>query len=140
MDPLSATTVAAFAIQVVDFGARVISKSVEFLGCGELVDNAELERVTSELSIVCQKLEASLISVPGDVSGNSNQAAVLSLGKDVASQLLGALQKLKSTVNQNKWRSFRQALLAVWHAEHIEALLLLVTRVSGRLLAVNASR
>jgi hypothetical protein len=123
MDPIPATSVTAFAIQVVDFSAKVISKTVDLSRTGGLVDNDELDRVTSDLLGVSQKLEKSL---EGDKFENSeNRIAVLSLGKecqDLASELLEALQKLKGTVNQQKWKNFRQALLAVWRTEKIEAL------------------
>ncbi len=123
MDPVSATSVAAFAIQVVDFSAKVISKTIDMSRSGGLIDNDELDRVTNDLLGVSQKLGNSL---GGETFENSdNRTAVLILGKecqDVASELLAALQKLKGVVNQHKWKSFRLALLAIWRSEHIEAL------------------
>ncbi|XXH00526.1 hypothetical protein Hte_006873 [Hypoxylon texense] len=123
MDPIAATNVAAFAIQIVDFGAKVISKSFEIRNSasGATVINRELEQTTQDLTELCDELEKSMKTVASE----STDRAILELGKEsklVAGELIGALKKLRGTTNRKYTRSFRLALLSVLGAEQIENL------------------
>lgn len=126
MDPISATSVAALAIQVVDISAKIISKTIHLSRTGGFVDNNELEKVTMDLLKAGEKLEKSMQEKDGRVQRSpENCEAVLSLAKecrDVADELLAALQGLKPIVNQSKWRNLRLALLTIWRAENIDSM------------------
>jgi hypothetical protein len=118
---MESLSVAAFAIQIVDFGAKVLSKANEIAGKGRTVDVKAITDITEDIEKACGNLEKSIGSachVPGD-------DAIANLGAEcrtVAAELLDALKKLTGVVGQSKWRSFRQAMLTVWRAEHIELL------------------
>ena len=118
MDPLSAGSVAALVIQVIDFGGKLISKSVEISRShsGVLIGNSDLKKITEDLKQVSQKLQISLQNESSERPLTADELAERKLGEDcqtVASELLSVLQRLNLTGKQNKWRSFRQALMSV---------------------------
>ncbi|KAK4184988.1 hypothetical protein QBC35DRAFT_32649 [Podospora australis] len=127
MDPISATSIAAAAIQFVDFSAKVIFKTVQIhkSSSGSSADHDELEEVTRDLTLVCQNLDKSIASEASQHLGLQKPSPFKGLGvecQNVAAELLGALNKLKATGKHSKCRSFRQALLAVYKEGEIKAL------------------
>jgi hypothetical protein len=134
MDPLTALDVVGNVIQVIDFSAKVISRSAEIYDSGGLVGNSELKRVTVDLLSFSQNLEKSLGTAP---NASPSDAAEQALGKDcqrVASELLFALEKIKSKNKPGKWDSFRQALLTIWKKDQIEELEKRLDRIRQQLL------
>lgn len=118
MDPLSAGSVAAIVIQVIDFGSKLISKTVEISrsSSGLLIGNSDLEKITEDLKQVSEKLQKSLKSESSGRSLTADELAERKLGEEcqaVASELLGVLQRLNRDGKQSRWRSFRQALMSV---------------------------
>src|ERR1700712_5284666 len=96
MDPLASLGVVGNVIQIIEFSAKVISRSAQIYDSGGLVGNSELKTVTIDLFSFCEKLEKSLGTAP---KASPSDAAELALGKDcqhVASELLFALEKIKS--------------------------------------------
>lgn len=132
MDPLTAVGFASNIVQFVSFARDLISKGKEIArnADGALVENLEIESVTqsiydlnSELRSVPRKAGTKWRSPP-PLSKAELELEKLSEGsKDVAQELLAALQKLKVSDSKNKsWTSFRQALNSVLSAEKIEQL------------------
>jgi len=124
MDPLSAGSVAALVIQVVDFGGKLISKTVEISRStsGLSIGNSDLEKITTDLKEVSKSLKKSLENELNGRSLTTDELAERKLGEEcqtVASELLSVLQRLNLTGKQNKWRSFRQALLSVLNETRI---------------------
>lgn len=119
MEPLG---VAAFAIQIVDVGARVLSNAHEITSRGKTVDVEAITKITKDLEKACNNLEKSMGPTHHAPSADG---AIANLGiecKTVATELLDALKQLSGVVGQSKWRSFRQAMLTVWRAERIQLL------------------
>ncbi len=112
---------AAFAIQIVDFGAKILSKANEITRRGKTIDQKALTDITQDLEKACKNLGQSL----GPAGHDPDDNPIANLGIEcqaVAAELLTALKKLSGVVGQSKWRSFRQAMLTIWRAEHIEVL------------------
>ena len=100
MDPLSAFGLACGVIQVVDFSLKIVSKFKEIYENGSLKANDDMEDLTKRIRELYVDLEppSSQTSV-GDVSMES-QNELLDLArvcKETSDELLGELQKLKST-------------------------------------------
>ncbi|KAM5362285.1 hypothetical protein ACJZ2D_012640 [Fusarium nematophilum] len=125
MDPISAAGIAACAIQVVDFGTRVISTTTQIhsSATGASVDHSELEAATTDLVSICGKLEQSMHRE--SQQSNSNQTSFNDIGREcqkVALELLDLLNKVKGTGKHMKWRSFRLAVSAVLREDQIKVL------------------
>ncbi|KAG4273757.1 hypothetical protein FPRO04_01398 [Fusarium proliferatum] len=118
--PTEPLSVAAFAMQIVDFGAKILSKAGESIGRGKTVDNKALADITKDLENSYDNLRKSLRPAHGSIYN-----PLINLANEcqaVAFELLEALKKLPEAEDQSQWRSFRQAMLGIWQAEHIEAM------------------
>jgi uncharacterized protein YoxC len=125
LDPISAASIAACAIQVVDFSAKVISTTAQVHSSvsGATVDHSELETATTDLMSICKNLEESMRREAEQTS--SNRTSFSDIGREcqrVASDLLNLLNKVKATQKHKKWRSFRLALSAVLREDQIKVL------------------
>ncbi|KAF2791935.1 hypothetical protein K505DRAFT_247779, partial [Melanomma pulvis-pyrius CBS 109.77] len=132
MDPLTAVSFASNIIQFVSFARDLVSKGKEIArnADGALVENIEIESITQSI----YDLNSGLVAIPTKpanrfreqpkLSKSEQELQRLSEGsKEVAEELLAALQKLKVSDGKNKaWNSFRQALNSVLSAEKIEQL------------------
>ncbi|KAF2119025.1 hypothetical protein BDV96DRAFT_643182 [Lophiotrema nucula] len=127
MDPLSASSVAACVIQVVDFGSKIVANGSEIYksASGSSIDNTELQKTTKDLEDLTLELEKSLQSDPSSAGLGSDEEAERQLGREckaVAMELLAVLDRLKRGGQFSKWRSYRQAFLSVWRKEQIDSL------------------
>lgn len=127
MDPLSAGSVAAIVLQVIDFGSRLVSKTVEISRSpsGLLIGNSDLEKITEDLKQVSERLQESLQTESSSRYLTVDELAERKLGEEcqaVASELLSVLQRLNLAGKQNKWRSFRQVFLSVLKENRIAEL------------------
>jgi len=128
MEPLSAFSVAANVIQLVDFTSKLVSGAHEIYESAdeELIEHSELKAVTKNLSRLTREFDTSIKARKLDRKQFSeNELEQERLGKDcsrVASELLEALDRLKFHGKHAKWNSVRQALLSVWHKDKIDTL------------------
>lgn len=118
--PMGPLSVAAFAMQIVDFGAKILSKAGESTGRGKAVDNKALADITKDLKNSYDNLRESLR--PAHESIYNPLINLANECQGVAFELLEALKKLPGVQEQSQWPSFRQAMLRIWQAEHIEAM------------------
>jgi hypothetical protein len=69
MDPLSALSLAGTIVQLIDFGGKLLSDTVQLYksSCGKLDANQQLQLITGDLQSVVAKLQAT----PDVASGNA---------------------------------------------------------------------
>jgi len=121
--------VAANAMQFIDFGSKVLSASYRLYktGTGDkgLEANRELEVITKSLQKLIEGLESSLREDESKQALTQNELAIRELAsgcKDVAEELITAVQKLKIEGKSGKWNSFRTALKALWSEDKIDSI------------------
>jgi hypothetical protein len=123
LDPLSALSVAAAVVQFVQFATDLVSKS-RILGkspAGTLIEYAELSAASHRLI----KLDDELKKIHNASSSRhltEDEAALLEVAHScskIASEFKKALDSLKVAPGGNRYKSFRQALKTIWHAEGI---------------------
>ncbi|RTE83944.1 hypothetical protein BHE90_001519 [Fusarium euwallaceae] len=122
MDPLSITAIVAFAIQVVDIGAKVISRSKGLRDRAGSVGNGDLHIIAKDLTSICDKLDSSLTPSYQSTNISPTDAAIQTLCKEckkLGEELLDGLKVLTGRNGQGTWKSFRLALSCVWHAGRI---------------------
>ena len=127
MDPLSALSLAGNVIQFVDFGTKLISKSVEIYKSadGSLATNQDLRANTAHLAVIATRLEVPMTGQVQLLELSMNEIALQQLSrscKEVADELLGILSGLVARKSNKKWNSVRKALNSVWKEQEIERL------------------
>ena len=122
MDPLSALSVAASAVQFVDFSSRLVAGSLELhnSATGQLVEHTDLEHVTKNLDKLTTDLYHSL-SLDKLTENDQRLHEVCRKCHGTAVELSKALDKLKAQ-RGSKWESVAKALRSIWSREKIETL------------------
>ena len=119
---------AANAIQFIDFGGRVLSKSYKlYRSKSHEVEDSGLEIVTRDLQRVAECLHSSIRQDPERLRQplSQNDIHLQELANrcwDTCRGLLAALDALKTGAQHGKWKTFRAALKAVWTEDEIELL------------------
>lgn len=118
MDPLTALGLVGTIAQLIDFGAKVVSRSTELYHStsGALEQNADVEAATADLAKLKSQLDSST-----NVPDNDLRELCDACGK-VAAELLGALDKVRVSDRGRKWQSLRKALKSMWTKDKIENL------------------
>ena len=99
LDPFSALSLASNIVQFVDYGGRLVSKSVELYksAIGEATENIDLESVAQRLQLIAGELEDS--TVVGDWKGKSQDEDAL---RQLALSAQKAANELISMINDLK--------------------------------------
>ena len=123
MDPLSALGLASAIVQFVDFGFILVSECRELYESinGATKENFELETITKDLAQLTTNLlpEAS----HGLPSQNDNALRKLAqMCRDIAKELLIALESIKVKNKGQKWQSARQAVRSVMKKSEIQSI------------------
>jgi hypothetical protein len=126
MDPLSSLSLAVNIIQIVDFSSKLVKAAAEINNSadGELVEHSELKSTTESLSRQVNELDKTLDAKNLEKVLSEDERDLRRLGQEcsgVIAELLSALNKLQVQGTSKKWKSFRQALLTIWHRENIDA-------------------
>lgn len=120
LEALSAIGLAGNIVQFVHFTWELISKSQEIYHStsGLSAEHLELKVVSQSLQRLATQLEV--------YHGQKSSLGILAKQcKDVANELLSAIQKLQGDdprghpEKSKKWKSFRHALKCVWKMDHI---------------------
>lgn len=127
LDPLSALSAAASAIQVVDFSFKIVSKGKKIYQSadGVLLENAELETVTIRLQEMTKKLQD---TIPAANAGHDREQvrlqAICKESSEAAEKLLSYLKKLKvpQGADHRIWKSLRNALKGIWSKPEVDAM------------------
>lgn len=127
MIPLDCLSLFANILQFIDFTSRLVAKSNDIARStdGRLSEHADLYAISSDLTDLKTKLRESkqLLSIHASLTEEDQKLIRLSDGcLEVAKELQGALDELRSSGKGSKWRSVRQALKTVRRKEHIDSL------------------
>ena len=149
LDPLTALSLAASIVQVVDFAGRVVAKCRHIHIHGELPEHRELEIVTADLSRISTRLkEEAQPFQPKQKqlkdetklqrSQREKEFALWELSNTcvkIADELLNRLFKYKvpDGVPRTKWMSFREALEQVWKKKDLEELAARLTEIRNQM-------
>ncbi|KAI1149567.1 hypothetical protein F4825DRAFT_48100 [Nemania diffusa] len=128
MDPWSALSCAAAVLQFVDFSAKLVGSAYEIYSSSSdaLQENIEVEKVTTHLQQLSERVEASLVyqdhdNVSQDVKAIVDLAhRIQTLGKELV-QILSSL-KIDRTARFPSWEAFQKAFRASFKAEQTRAL------------------
>ncbi|KAF2647570.1 hypothetical protein K491DRAFT_643854, partial [Lophiostoma macrostomum CBS 122681] len=142
IDPISALSVAAAAVQFVDFSRKLVCKSKELYNSldGVLRDNEKTETVTMRLKGMAQELQPPRKSVRSVASGKASTPktsarlqSICTECNEVSDELVDHLRRLRVPDGSvgRKWKSFRQALKSVWSKKEID-------RMAQRLASLRA--
>ncbi|KAL1620845.1 hypothetical protein SLS54_005775, partial [Diplodia seriata] len=121
MDPATVIGLAASIVQLTTFTGQLLSKSREIHSSadGALVENRELEAITTSLQDLSRDISAgSRYSTKADKKLNQ----LCDGCQEVTNELLVLVQKLKGSNSHHGWGSFRQAALSVWKEKEVRAL------------------
>lgn len=125
MDPLSALSLAATLVQLVDFTSKVVSKGYHIYNAADIAlpQNAALEYIVTDL----QNLNARLKHHESLGCATKDEQALEDLSTScavLANEVISKLNKLKVAGDEShrKWKSFRQALKSVWNKEELDAM------------------
>jgi hypothetical protein len=125
MDPSSALSLALNIIQIVDFSSKLVKAAAEINKStdGKLVEHSELQSTTESLSRQVKELDKALEAKNLEKDLSEDERDLRRLGQECSSviaELLSALTKLQVQGSSKRWKSFRQALLTIWHKESID--------------------
>jgi hypothetical protein len=134
MDPLSALSIAASAVQFIQFGCSLVSKSKEIFRSndGRTLEHNECERAVDRLLELTGKLETppketgdvtAALGIPGsgatgaikDICDNC-----IAIGRELRTGL--EKLKLKEGASHRQWKSFRQALKSIFSKGDLDKL------------------
>ena len=106
-------------VQLVDFTAKLISKTRSIQRSGSLVEQEDLLAVSKDLAQLSNTLKTDLNASKADLTENDLATRVLCQKcLEVADEIERALLEVKKSP-RGKWTSFRQALKVVWGAEKL---------------------
>jgi hypothetical protein len=131
MEPFAALGVVSNAIQLIDFSTKLISKTKSLQRSGSLVEQEDLLLVSKDLASITDALMAELGLTPAGITGND--IATRSLCEkclEVALETETALVDTKERSTVDRWKSFLQALKAIWGAE-------MLADMQGRLMLLS---
>ena len=125
--------IAANVVQFIDFGTKVLSAGYKAyknesipgqVGSGEF---RELEAITKMLHRLIRGLEASLQKQEESKETNATQndrdlRDLATQCREIAEELLAAVEKLKAQIKPGKWGNFRAALRSIWGDDKTEAI------------------
>jgi hypothetical protein len=116
MDPITIVGLASGIAQLVDFGGKVLSKSLELYGSGKgaLDENIDIETTCSDLVKLNTQLD--------QFSQDPGLGALCKASSDVANSLLKVLAKVKVNGRKQRWESFQKAVKSIWKKEEIQGL------------------
>ena len=127
LDPMSALSIAASAVQFVDFARMIVCKTKDlYLSTdGVLQENKQTETVTMRLKELAKSIRVPAtppLSNSGSSLTNSRLQKICMECSSVSTELLERLHQLKvpDQSKDRKWKSFRQALKSVWSKREID--------------------
>ena len=133
MDPLSAVSLAGTVVQFVDFGSKLVFKTIEIARSadGVLLENSTIATATKDLSQLTGKLKSD-VQVAGDAAQKAGDNREIEKCKalaelcqsciPVAQELQSALDKLAVKGDKTKWKSFRKVLKSVMSKSDVKEL------------------
>ena len=127
MDPLTALSLACNALQIIEFGAKMIAKCKEIYKDGALAENKEIEFMAKHLTNLSTdlKLPESFPSAESVQQGYQEDKNLLKLAQhcsETANELICELQKLGIQATHRKRDAVRKAIKETWNTSTIESI------------------
>jgi hypothetical protein len=131
MDALAVTSLAGTIAQLVDFGCKVTSSSIQIYRSadGSAVSETELKKVAEDMKRLLINVDDQFKQRENNMGNkpdlSEDEVVEQSLARECVLVIKGlntALEKVMRSGKTSKWRSFRQALLSVWHKEQIDGI------------------
>lgn len=124
MDPLSALSLASNICQLLDFGGRLLSGSLELYRSVDGVSsvNGELQSITDDLTGICTALMQPESRID-EQRATKSELALIPLSqscKALGEEFLSLLRSLKVKTRQQKIGSVRQALRNEWKRKEVQ--------------------
>ena len=124
-DPVTATGLAGNIVQFVQFASHIVSKFREICTSAAGAARETIDLVTLAENDITLQLRTSLRS-PGIISALTQEDQQLEdirvQCREIATELLEALDMLKVKGAPGKWKSFKKALKTVWEEKKLEAM------------------
>jgi hypothetical protein len=125
MEAFAAIGAASAVLSFVEFGIKLVSKGKEYYESAEgvLADHAERSAISSRLSDLTNRLSRSVSSRGSGRKMSPAEAALLEVTEDcqsTADDFIVALEELKVSGPNRRWKSFRQALKSIWNKEGLQ--------------------
>lgn len=124
-DPVTATGLAGNIVQFVQFASDIVSKFREIYTSAAGAARETIDLVTLAENDIALQLRTSLQS-PGILSALTKEDQQLEdvrvQCREIATELLEALDMLKVEGAPGKWKSFKKALKTVWEEKKLEAM------------------
>ena len=124
-DPVTATGLAGNIVQFVQFASDIVSKFREIYTSAAGAARETIDLVTLAENDIALQLRTSLQS-PRVVSALTKEDQQLEnvriQCREIATELLEALDMLKVKGTPGKWKSFKKALKTVWEEKKLEAM------------------
>lgn len=119
METVAVISLVGNVIQFVDFSAKLIAKSTELYRSSEgaLAENIDTKAAIDHLVLLNDKLKGSAATTNDNTLKNLCESC-----QSAADELLTALNKVKVSGKQDRWKSMRKALRSVWDKEKIREL------------------
>ena len=134
LETLAALGVASNIVQFIEFGCRLFSESRELYKSSKtlVAEHVELEAIASSLTRLSDNLLLThgYNQLPPD---GSDLIALAQSCKEIANELLTALDQLKAKGSRGKWKCFRIALTKVWKSDMISNISRRLHLASGQL-------
>jgi hypothetical protein len=125
MDPLTAIGLAGNVIQFIDFSCKLFSQTREIFISGACASKETLAVfvVTEDLKNLCGKLSVTDPQNPSEGVNSSTHGDIRFIATRcgiAAQELLGALERVKTSKPNSKWNSFKLCLKTVWNSKAID--------------------
>ena len=128
LEALAAVSLATSVLQFIDFSAKIISKGNQYYktGDGSCDEDKKLQAVGQNLETLSRDLKASMKPLTTFSKLTQAEQALCDIASECENtgfKLKAAVDDLRKSGSQTKWKSFRQALKSQWKRDEIEATL-----------------
>jgi 6-phosphogluconate dehydrogenase len=126
MDPISALGIAAAAVQFIDFGSKLVSRSKEIYqsSSGFSAEHVDLTETTNKMISLSQNLESTLQNSASQTL-EFHESQLLEVCRQclqISSELITAINKIRTQGGHRKWNSFEQAFKSIWSQGQLDKL------------------
>ena len=125
LDPISAAGLASNVLSFIDFGIKVLAKTKEIHESydGSLLEHREIRLAAERCGRLRHSIDDSLSLLPVTESLTPAEIVLQDVAKecqDMAKEFCATLDGLAARSGQSRWKTFRQAIKAVWDKNGIE--------------------
>jgi DNA polymerase IIIc chi subunit len=134
MESVAILSVVGNAIQLVDFTTKIVSKARSIQTSGSIVEQEDLLLVSKDLARLSNTLKTDLATAtPALTENDLSISRLCQKCLEVSLEIENAFADIDKKGLRGKWKSFRQALKAVWGAEKLAEMQTRLTLFSQQL-------